>query len=199
MNEGGQVSVSRRELVGASVCTLASLAGCLGGSSGADGTDEHEFDLTITRSDGELGITLEPESDTPGVVTVGVGDSVTFTIINDANIAVGLHDHATDRELVLEPDASQTLQFTPTDSMVGRHEIEGYRATGDGGGDDHGDDDHGGDHDHGGGDNHGDDHGHGQDDSTGEETATGDDTAASDDTGGHGGETVTLLTVEIRP
>jgi hypothetical protein len=195
MNEGGQVSVSRRELVGASVCTLAGLAGCLGSSSGADGTDEHEFDLTVTQSDGELGVTVEPERNTPGVVTVGVGDSVTFTIINDANIAVGLHDHATDRELVLEPDASQTLQFTPTDSMVGRHEIEGYRATGDGDHDHehgHGDDDHG-------DDDHGDDHDHGHDDSIEEETAAGDDTAASDDAGGHGGETVTLLTVEIRP
>lgn len=176
MNEVGRDPVSRRAVLGASASALASLAGCLGNSSGGNQPEEREFDLTITRSGGALDATLDPESDTPGVVTVGVGDSVTFAVTNEASVPVGLHDHATDSELVLEPDASQTLQFTPTDSMVGRHEIEGYATEGGGG------DDHGGDHDH--------DHGDG---------STAQETSGSDDTGGHGGETVTLLTVEIRP
>lgn len=180
----GPPSTRRRSFLGTAGLVLAGTAGCLGTSGESSEPTTRQYALTITRQEGALATTVEPAGDAPGVVTVSVGDDVTVDVRNDADVPIGLHDHVTDAEFVLDPDEERSIEFTPAESDVGRHEIEGYPASGE---TEEGD---GHDHDHGSGDGH--DHGtdggsgHGSD---GEET----------DGSGHGSDSSTLVTVEIRP
>lgn len=118
---------------------MAFLAGCLGGSQ-PTGPQHRSYALTITRSAETLGLRIEPAGDVADVIQIHVGDTVDFTIVNEAGVPVGYHNHANDAEIVLEPDERREMRFEATEAMTGRQEIEGWVA----------DDEHGGGGGHGG-------------------------------------------------
>lgn len=102
-------------------------AGCLG-SPADEGPQERTYALTVTRSEGTLAMQVEPAGDVEDVIRVSVGDTVTFTIANEAAVPVGVHNHADDATVVVEPGATRDLGFEATEAMTGRHEIEGWVA-----------------------------------------------------------------------
>ena len=161
--------VGRRAVLLAGVPVVGSLAGCLGGIAGGSGPQERTYEVTITRSGGTLQASVDPSGDTAGVVQVNVGDTVTFDVTNEAGVPVGVHNHATDEEVVVEAGGSTTMEFEAVESMTGRHELEGYVAEGTEGG-----------------------HSEGTEGNHSEGTAEGAE-------GGHGGETTPLIVIEVRP
>lgn len=115
--------LSRRAvLVGAAALTTTT--GCLS-LSGESGPRERTFTVTITESDGVPAGSVA-EADVEGVVRVFVGDTATFTFVNDAGRAVGVHDHASDEEFVVETGGERRFEFEVTEAMVGRQEIEAW-------------------------------------------------------------------------
>lgn len=116
---------------------LAALAGCtnLPGVDGG-GPQERTFDITIREENGALAATIEPTQGAEGVIQVNVGDDVTFELENTLNHDVGVHNHAADQEVTVEAESTHTMRFTPTESEIGRHELEAFEVEG------HQEDDH---------------------------------------------------------
>lgn len=125
--------VGRRTVLGSGVAGLVALAGCLDNPFGSSGPRERTYEITVSRSGEALAVSIEPSSDVEDVVQVNVGDTVTFDIVNDAGAPVGIHNHATDEEIVVEAGGERTTEFEATESMTGRHEIEGWIAEDDSG------------------------------------------------------------------
>lgn len=117
---------------------MASVAGCLGDFSGSSGPRERTFQLTIDESGGSLDARIEPEGDVEGVVQVNVGDTVTFDVVNEAGTPVGVHNHATGEEVVIEGGGESTMEFEASEAMTGRQEVEGWLASDDSGEGGHG-------------------------------------------------------------
>lgn len=107
--------------------SVVAVAGCQDVLSEDSGPQERSFDVTISASNGEPAGTVEG-ADIEDVVQVHVGDTVHFTFINDTGDSVGVHDHASDAELLVEPGAAQSLEFEVTEAMTGRQEIEAWFA-----------------------------------------------------------------------
>lgn len=119
--------VSRRALLSASAAGVAAAAGCLGVLPDRSGPQERRFDVAITTADDELVGTVEG-ADVEDVVQVHVGDTAVFTFANGTADPVGVHDHASDADVVIDPGAEQTMAFEVTEAMIGRQEIEAWFA-----------------------------------------------------------------------
>lgn len=119
-------SLRRRALVLAGVSGAVSLAGCGSLFGGDGGPQDRSFDVEVTLTGGELQGTVAGAGDVEDVVQVNVGDTVTFTFTNGTDEGIGVHDHATDAEVVLEPGGEETMEFEVRESMVGRQEIEAW-------------------------------------------------------------------------
>lgn len=132
-------STSRRSLLVAAGSALVPLAGCLGGGSEPSGPQERSYTLTILRSGESLDLRIDPAGDVADVIKIRVGDTVHFTVVNQADVPVGFHNHADDVEIVIEPGAERSMTFEATEAMTGRQEIEGWVAE-----EEHGTGDHGG-------------------------------------------------------
>lgn len=119
--------MSRRVFLLGTATGAAASAGCLDMLPSESGPQKRTFDVTITVSDGELAGTVA-EADVEDVVQVQVGDTAVFTFANETNELVGVHDHASDAEIVIDPDGEQTMEFEVTEAMIGRQEIEAWFA-----------------------------------------------------------------------
>lgn len=118
---------NRRVFLLGTATGVSAVAGCLGSLSGDTGPRERSFSVTVTASDGEpVGVVEAAEIE--DVVQVHVGDTVSFTFSNDTDEPVGVHDHASDAEIVIAPADEQTLEFEVTEAMIGRQEIEAWFA-----------------------------------------------------------------------
>lgn len=140
MNDSVQPAFSRRTVLAAGGATVVSLAGCLGGSE-PSGPQRRAYTLTLTRSGGTLGLRIEPAGEVADVIRIHVCDTVEFTVVNEAAVPVGFHNHANDVEFVVEPGQQRATSFEATEAMTGRQEIEGWVV----------EDEHGGAHDEHGG------------------------------------------------
>lgn len=130
-------SVRRRTVLVGGGLTMVSLAGCLGGSE-PGGPQHHSYTLTLTRSGEALELRIEPAGEVEDVIQVRVGDAVEFTIENDAGVPVGVHNHANDAEIVIEPGDERTMEFEATEAMTGRQVLEGWVVEAGDGADGHG-------------------------------------------------------------
>lgn len=119
--------LTRRTVLVAGGSAMVSLAGCLGGSE-PSGSQHRTNTLTITRSGETLELQVEPSGEVEDGIQIRVGDTVEFTIVNEAGVTVGFHNHANDAELVIEPGEEHVLSFEATEAMTGRQEIEGWVA-----------------------------------------------------------------------
>lgn len=119
--------VSRRALLLASASGVAASAGCLDMLPNESGPQERTFDVTISTADSELVGTVA-DADVEDVVQVHVGDTAVFTFANETDQPVGVHDHASDAEVVIDPAGEQTIEFEVTEAMIGRQEIEAWFA-----------------------------------------------------------------------
>lgn len=138
MTDSEQPLVDRRTVLIAGGSAMASISGCLDGSD-SSGPQARSYTLAITRSDESFGLQIQPAGDVSGVIQINVGDTVEFTIINEADVPVGFHNHANDAEIVIDPGETRTMSFEATEAMTGRQEIEGWSAEdGNGGGEGHG-------------------------------------------------------------
>lgn len=120
-------TTSRRALLLGAATGVAASAGCLGGLSGDDGPRERSFDVAITAPDGELVGTVAG-ADVEDVVQVRVGDTAAFAFGNETDAPVGVHDHASGAEVVIDPGGERTTEFEVTEAMIGRQEIEAWFA-----------------------------------------------------------------------
>lgn len=144
-------AVTRRTVLVAAGSGVGGLAGCIDTPAGGSGPERREFALTISRSGDALEMRIDPAGDVEDVIRIFVGDTVRFDIANETDVPVGVHNHATDVEIVLDAGGQRTMAFEATEAMIGRHEIEGWVA----------DDEHGDGEDDGEGDGEQDDGGHG--------------------------------------
>lgn len=119
--------LGRRTFLLGAVAGIASTAGCPDALSGPSGPEDRSFDVTITAADGEL-TGVVAESDIEDVVQVRVGDTATFTFANETADPVGVHDHASDSEVVVTPGDERSISFQVTEAMIGRQEIEAWVA-----------------------------------------------------------------------
>lgn len=119
------MQLARRTVLLTGGSAVVGLAGCL--STGSDGgPEERSFTLTLTRSETGIEGTIEPAGAVADVVQVAVGDSVTFTVLNDAEVSIAIHNHADDTEEIVDAGDDTELSFEATEAMTGRHEIEGW-------------------------------------------------------------------------
>lgn len=119
--------VGRRALLWASATGVAAAAGCLDVLPGERDPQERTFDVAITTADDELVGTVEG-ADVEDVVQVYVGDTAVFTFANRTDEPVGVHDHASDADVAIDPGGEQTLEFEVTEAMIGRQEVEAWFA-----------------------------------------------------------------------
>lgn len=129
-------------MVGAAGVVLVPLAGCSDGETESSGPQERSYTLTITSDSDTLEMQIDPAGDVEDVIQINVGDTVKFTVENEADSPVGFHNHANDEQVVIDAGGAHETSFEATEAMTGRQEIEGWIATADG--DDSGDG-HGGD------------------------------------------------------
>lgn len=122
------VTVRRRTVLFAGATGIAATAGCLGALSSDSGPQDHTFTVSITRSNGELSGRVAEATDVEDVVQVAVGDSVTLEFVNETDAYVGVHDHATDTEAIVDPGGETTMTFDVSEAMVGRRNIEAWIA-----------------------------------------------------------------------
>lgn len=120
----------RRSVLVAGTVAAASLAGCSGGRE----PQKRTFTLTISRTDQTLHLRVDPAGDVQDVIRVYVGDTVEFVIVNEADVAVGFHNHATDAEFIIDPGDTREESFEASEAMTGRQEIEGWVIQSDGDG-----------------------------------------------------------------
>lgn len=132
-------SLRRRTVLVGGGLTMASLAGCLGGSD-PGGPQHRTYTLTLTRSGEALDLQIDPAGEVEDVIQVRVGDTVEFTIENEAGVPVGLHNHANDAEIDIDPGDERTIGFEATEAMTGRQVIEGWVVEAGDGADGHGED-----------------------------------------------------------
>lgn len=109
---------------------MLSLVGCIGGGPEDSGPQERQYTLTIAASDETIEMQVTPAGEVADVIQVYVGDTVEFTILNEADDPVGFHNHANDAEVMIEPGREHVMTFEATEAMTGRHEIEGWLAAG---------------------------------------------------------------------
>lgn len=102
--------------------------GCVGSLTDDDGPQERSFDVSITVSDGGPEATVE-EAEVEDVVQVYVGDTVRFSFTNNTETRLGVHDHASDAEIVVDPGQQESIEFDVRESMIGRQEIEAWLAS----------------------------------------------------------------------
>lgn len=178
--------LSRRSVVTIGATGLASLGGCISLPFGRGGPEELTFEITLRGSDGEITASIDPAGDVEDVVQINVGDDVTFEFVNERDHPTGIHNHAIDEEVVIDQGTTHTTAFTPTEEMVGRHEVEAFDAEGSG--------------------DHGHEEGTPTDTDHHEETPTEEEhheeTSTTDEhgSGEHSGqEEFVILTVEVRP
>lgn len=119
----------RRTFLVAGGATIFALSGCLGDSE-PSGPQNRAYTLTITRPEDTLKLQIEPAGEVAGVIRIHVGDTIEFTVINEATVPVGFHNHANDAEVVIEPGGRHVMRFEATEAMTGRQEIEGWVAEG---------------------------------------------------------------------
>lgn len=113
---------------------MLTLTGCLGNGSDRGGPEQRTYTLTLTRSGETVEMTVDPAGEVADVIEINVGDTVEFTIVNEADAPVGFHSHANDAELVVDAGEERVMTFEATEAMTGRQEIEGWVARrGDGG------------------------------------------------------------------
>ncbi|WP_299332132.1 hypothetical protein [Haloplanus sp.] len=182
---------SRRHYLAAGATVLALFAGCTGDSTGSAEAEQRSFELTVTRSDGSLASSLTPTAETRDVVTVSVGETITFEIRNRTPDAVGFHDHATGAEFTIPSDGDRTWELAPTASAVGRHTVEAYTIPGT--------DERGDTETHAGGEDHGHDHDDGHSHGTANAEENSHHGSARTTADHHRSDTATVLTVAVRP
>jgi hypothetical protein len=120
--------VTRRSALVVGLSGVAALAGCSDAPSGRKETATATYDLTVSRADSELQLDVSPSGTVSDVIQLNAGRDVTFVISNDADTPVGFHNHVSQDEFVLGAGESRSIEFSLTDDMVGRHEIEGWVA-----------------------------------------------------------------------
>lgn len=125
MNETSHPIYDRRTFLIAGGSTMLAMAGCLGQSE-QSGPQNRSYTLTITRPGDTLELKIEPAGEVADVIQINVGDTVEFTIINEAEVPVGFHNHANDAEIVIETGEQRVMSFEATEAMTGRQEIEGW-------------------------------------------------------------------------
>lgn len=118
-------TLDRRTFIVGVVASVVAVPGCLDVRSSNSGPQERTFTVTITTEEGEPAGTIEG-ADIEDVAQIHVGDTVTFTFTNDTEQPVGVHDHATDAEIMIDPGMEQRIEFEATESMIGRQEIEAW-------------------------------------------------------------------------
>lgn len=119
--------LARRGVLTTGGAVLAALAGCTNlPGVGGGGPQELAFDITIREENGALTATIEPKQGAEGVIQVNVGDDVTFELENTLDHDVGVHNHATDQEVTVEAGSTHSMQFTPAEAEIGRHELEAF-------------------------------------------------------------------------
>jgi plastocyanin len=143
MTELTEPFFDRRTFLLGSGSTILAFTGCIGQSE-PSGPQNRSYTLTITRPGETLELQIEPAGEVADVIQIHVGDTVEFTITNAAAVPVGIHNHADDAEIVIEPDEQRVMTFEATEAMTGRQEIEGWVAEGEYG-EDGAHDEHGGD------------------------------------------------------
>lgn len=159
--------------------------------------------MTITDEDGSLSSSVTPR-DARGVISATVGDTIALDIQNETDGDIGVHNHVTEAEFVVEAGTTRTREFTPEESAIGRHEVEAYTVA-----DENSQTHHNGtqtmtDHDAG-NDTHDHDGNHHSDGTDTTETMTGSEHATDEteqrrsETDGHQHGAVTVLTVAVRP
>lgn len=135
--------VDRRSVLATASTALVSLAGCVGGGPESAGPQQRAYTLTLTHTGEAPEVKIEPAGEVADVIQINVGDTVEFTIVNEADVAIGFHNHANDAEIVIEPGEQRMMGFEATEAMTGRQEIEGWVSeSGEDGTQDHGE--HGG-------------------------------------------------------
>lgn len=122
-------AVSRRDMLGCAGAAIVGIAGCIEGET--DGPQERTYRLTLTRSGETIEGTVEPAGPVSDVVQITVGDSVALVVQNDADIPLGVHNHANDAEVIVDPGTVSDLSFEATEPMTGRQEVEAWDAEGD--------------------------------------------------------------------
>jgi len=119
--------MTRRGMLTTGAAVLAALAGCTNlPGVGGDGPRARTFDITIREESETLTATIEPKQGAEGVIQVNVDDDVTFNLENTLDHDVGVHNHVTDQEVTVEAGSTHAVRFTPTESEVGRHELEAF-------------------------------------------------------------------------
>lgn len=117
--------IDRRTFLVSAVTCVVAVPGCLDLRSSTSGPQERTFTVTITTNNGEPAGSIEG-ADIEDVAQLHVGDTVTFTFTNETDQPVGVHDHATDAEIVIDPRMEEHIEFEATESMIGRQEIEAW-------------------------------------------------------------------------
>lgn len=128
MTDAMDATIDRRSVLLAGGAGVVSLAGCLGTDPGSSGPQERTYTLTITRPKETLESRIEPAGEIADVVRVHVGDTVEFTVVNETDVPVGVHNHANDAEVVIGPGERRVLAFEASEAMTGRQEVEGWVA-----------------------------------------------------------------------
>lgn len=120
-------NLPRRSVLSGIALTLGS-AGCMDALTGDQGPQERSFEVRITAEDDELDGDVSGDETVNGLIQVFVGDTVTFTYNNETDDPVGVHDHPTDEEAVIDGGGETTFEYEVIEAMVGRHEIEAWVA-----------------------------------------------------------------------
>lgn len=128
-------TIRRRTVLVGGVSGLVSIAGCVGDLTGGSGQGPDTYELTIVRREQELAMRIEADGEERDVIRTHVGDMLTLEVTNDADEAVGVHNHANDEVFVLDPDGERTTAVEVGEEMTGRQEIEGWTVEGGSGGD----------------------------------------------------------------
>lgn len=130
MDDTVKSQLCRRTVLAAGGSAILSLAGCLSDGSEPSGPQQRSYTLTLTRSGETVELQIDPAGEVADVIQISVGDTVEFTIVNDADVPIGFHNHANDAEIVVVAGAERTMTFEATEAMTGRQEIEGWVAEG---------------------------------------------------------------------
>lgn len=170
----------RRTVLAVGATGLAALAGCIDAPFGDSGPESYTYAITLDDGDGEITASIDPSGDVEDVITVEVGDEVTFEVENRRDEPTVFHNHVPHEETTVEAGETATMTFTPTEERIGSHEVEVFDAESSGGTDDHHDD-------------------AGTDSAETTEGTHGETTEGGHDDGHDAEEIYVILTVEVRP
>jgi hypothetical protein len=171
---------SRRTVTAVCATGLAALAGCIDAPFGDSGPESYTYAITLDDGDDGITASIDPSGDVEDVITVEVGDEVTFEVENRRDEPTVFHNHVPHEETTVEAGETATMTFTPTEERIGSHEVEVFDAESSDGTDDHHDD-------------------AGTDNAETTEGTHGETTEGGHDDGHDAEEIYVILTVEVRP